>query len=170
MEGVYIIGNKKAGLYKIGYSTNIESRFETLQAYSLCPLEIAMTVRCLRKYLRALEKYLHKTYAEKRKHGEWFALTLNDISRCKDFIELWKAGNKGAGETAIADLTQENSRPIQLDREALRGEWLSLLDRNLTTSEEREQTLSRLIEIAPLLGIKTNILKRMKEENTSNRK
>lgn len=79
---VYLMINQRNNLFKIGSSINPSHRERTLQsqepevglvAYWQAPVQV--------------EKDLHKKYKEKKKRGEWFNLSLNDIRLVKDFMD-----------------------------------------------------------------------------------
>ncbi|MGL5881287.1 MAG: GIY-YIG nuclease family protein [Xenococcaceae cyanobacterium] len=65
---VYLIGNKRDGLIKIGVSQNVEKRLKDLQSVYKTPLEIIATKRGSFD----AEKELHKKFSQFRRHGEWF--------------------------------------------------------------------------------------------------
>lgn len=56
------------GLIKIGYSTDVNGRVETIQ--SLSPLKVNLLT--ILKGSRSLEANYHKTFAKHKHHGEWF--------------------------------------------------------------------------------------------------
>lgn len=68
----YIMIDEKSGLYKIGMSKNPRERETTL----------AGQMPCIKLLLIAdsnIERTLHKLFEDKRKRGEWFALSADDI-------------------------------------------------------------------------------------------
>jgi len=76
---VYLL---KAGpYYKIGVSTNVDKRIEQLA--TLPPFDIELVHTTYDTDMYALEKDLHNLYADKRKNGEWFELTDNDVEYVK---------------------------------------------------------------------------------------
>jgi len=76
---VYVLSSKKTGLTKIGYSTNIPQRIKALGNSG----PDALTLECLITGGRETESMLHKKFDKKRKHGEWFSLSREDIDGLK---------------------------------------------------------------------------------------
>lgn len=73
---VYVI-NSKVGLYKIGMTTTSpEIRAARIASMSPVPVELSISIACDNPY--ALEQRLHKQFASKRVHHEWFALDMDD--------------------------------------------------------------------------------------------
>lgn len=64
-------------LYKIGVTVNLETRLKGIQNMSPIELNVLHTIETDQRF--ALERELHKKFAAKRKHGEWFALDEADI-------------------------------------------------------------------------------------------
>jgi len=77
MGHVYMI-KAPNNLYKLGRSNDIQKRFGALSTMSPVMLILKHTVFC-RDYVAA-EAKMHKKYADKRHHGEWFALSKHDIN------------------------------------------------------------------------------------------
>lgn len=67
------------GPCKIGFTTNLERRFTTIQAQSPLPLTIIHTFAGT----LADEAGLHERFKDRRLHGEWFDLTDEDIEALK---------------------------------------------------------------------------------------
>lgn len=88
----YLIYNETTGLHKIGRSTNIYNRLNSLRVQYSPLLELSA-------YLdRDVEGELHKLYMKKRVFGEWFKLTSDDVLDIKskyDFkiIKLYAIAN-----------------------------------------------------------------------------
>ena len=61
------------GFYKIGKSKNPIARESTLQSEN-------PTITLIAVCSEDIEKHLHEQYSEKRKRGEWFSLTEEDVS------------------------------------------------------------------------------------------
>lgn len=76
---VYILSSKKTKLTKIGYSSNVKQRIKALQNSG----PDGLVLKCLIKGGTETEGMLHKKYADKRKHGEWFSLSDEDIESLK---------------------------------------------------------------------------------------
>ena len=94
LSTVYVI--KGAGIYKIGRTTNLKSRFSALQNSSPVGLKMILHLECLDN--EGLEEALHKLFASKNSHGEWFALTeldLDFLMRLKKVIEVKDFKYKG---------------------------------------------------------------------------
>lgn len=68
----YVMFDEASGCYKIGKAKNIEFREDVLGA------QLPM-VRTILYSDENLEAKLHRQYASKRKRGEWFTLTADDI-------------------------------------------------------------------------------------------
>lgn len=68
----YILKWDRRGLYKIGKSSNIKSRFRNLSSSN-------DEISILAFLDENIESDLHKQYSEKRRFGEWFALTDEDV-------------------------------------------------------------------------------------------
>ncbi|HEY5331248.1 MAG TPA: GIY-YIG nuclease family protein [Acidobacteriaceae bacterium] len=73
---IYLIRDEKTGLVKIGRSKNPESRFATLMAD-----EPALTLLHFSPADLSVERDLHRAYADRRRRGEWFELTADDIMK-----------------------------------------------------------------------------------------
>ena len=65
------------GLVKIGMTTNLKKRMETLQ--TMCPSRIALVGVMAGGY--QAENRLHRVFAAYRDHGEWFQLD-DEALRC----------------------------------------------------------------------------------------
>ncbi|EAB6379051.1 GIY-YIG nuclease family protein [Salmonella enterica subsp. enterica serovar Altona] len=76
---VYVLSSKMTGLTKIGYSSNIPQRIKALGNAG----PDSLTLECLIPGGRDTESMLHRKFAEKRKHGEWFSLSSSDIKGLK---------------------------------------------------------------------------------------
>jgi hypothetical protein len=85
MRGIYIIGNRKLRWFKIGMSSNLERRITRLRL--LMPFSIEKIGMWAHPNPRWIELKLHKYFAEKRLHGEWFKLTIKDLKACRLLIE-----------------------------------------------------------------------------------
>jgi hypothetical protein len=74
--GVYLV-EAENGLFKIGMSENIMSRFGALANASPLELKLVCYVEC--ENARCIEAYLHERFQAKRVRGEWFRLDGDDI-------------------------------------------------------------------------------------------
>lgn len=72
---VYVIRQTGGGLSKIGWSTTPKARLAALRIGSPVPLELVGVI----EGTQSDEAQWHATFREKRSHGEWFALTDQDI-------------------------------------------------------------------------------------------
>ena len=73
---VYIIKGLK--LYKIGHTNNFAKRWSMYVTHSDIQPTLIHLIKTPNRV--KLEKQLHKLYASKRVHGEWFAINDNDIT------------------------------------------------------------------------------------------
>jgi hypothetical protein len=76
---VYLV--ECAGLYKIGKSKQPATRLGRFATMWIKPTSVVAVGRC--DDMVFTESQLHKTYAQKRVHGEWFALDSADIESIK---------------------------------------------------------------------------------------
>lgn len=88
---VYLILNVESERYKIGITSNKTSkRLNNLKTGNDCELMIIKTYET--KHYKKLETMLHNHFFDKRYCGEWFELTLNDISNftktCDNIISI----------------------------------------------------------------------------------
>lgn len=77
---VYLIYAEN-GVYKIGRTNDIESRFETIKNISPIPVELILTINAENN--RKLEMELHEKFSEKRYYNEWFRLDKSDVEYIK---------------------------------------------------------------------------------------
>jgi hypothetical protein len=80
-EYVYLMVNSDTGLIKIGKSINPAYRERTLHSQEPAVHLIAMW--CCGKQV---EKELHKMFIHKRVRGEWFRLTISDMTTLEKFM------------------------------------------------------------------------------------
>lgn len=73
-ELVYVIGCANSSTVKIGVSDDPERRLRQIQYMSPVPLQVLWSG----PGGNALERALHKHFAEQRSHGEWFTFTDQD--------------------------------------------------------------------------------------------
>ncbi len=93
---VYIIGSVGHRLYKIGISTDVAKRLETLQTGSAYPLTVIEACEC--EDPRSVEKELHKICAQFRMRGEWFQMPQTFLSIAKRSIRQRGLDNKWRGK------------------------------------------------------------------------
>jgi len=72
---VYIIGNSKEGLLKIGASNSPKSRIASLQTN--CHFKLSLLKKWATDYAFEVERVVHYELREHRMHGEWFKCSLN---------------------------------------------------------------------------------------------
>jgi len=77
-EHIYLMLNSRNGLIKIGQSKIPKFREKTLQSD-----EPEIHLISLWKAPKIVEKELHTEFKDKRKRGEWFSLTFNDLDLIK---------------------------------------------------------------------------------------
>ena len=83
---VYFVGVTGYPIVKIGYTTNLNSRFYGLQAWSPFPLEVLATA----PGTRCDEFRLHEEFLSERLRGEWFTAA----ARLIDLINEVKASGE----------------------------------------------------------------------------
>lgn len=66
------------GLYKIGKAKNVDDRLARFEVK--LPLEIALIYSIQVSDMNKAEKTLHNKFIDKRKNGEWFDLSNDDVS------------------------------------------------------------------------------------------
>ena len=77
-EHVYLMYNTRNDLIKIGQSKHPNSREKTLQSE-----EPEIVLLAMWQAPKSVEKELHKKFSSKRKRGEWFHLSFNDLEKIK---------------------------------------------------------------------------------------
>jgi hypothetical protein len=78
MGQVYLVNMVDTDLYKIGWTNGtINKRISTLQTGN--PKRIEPVKLFETKHYVKVETYMHNRHATKRKEGEWFALTKEDV-------------------------------------------------------------------------------------------
>lgn len=80
-EYVYLMVNTQTSLIKIGTSKNPIYREKTLHSQ-----EPSVYLIVKWKCNKEIEKKLHKKYQHKRKRGEWFKLSMDDLKEIKLFM------------------------------------------------------------------------------------
>ena len=73
---VYII--RSGRFYKIGFTNNLIRRVETIQVSSPTPVEITIAGKFYD--YRFIESFLHFLFRLKRQKGEWYALSIFELS------------------------------------------------------------------------------------------
>lgn len=80
--GIYIITDGK--YHAIGISDNADALVKTLQIGNAVELSVVLYSKATNS--RALETFLHATFAKQRKQGEWFELSPADIQLARETI------------------------------------------------------------------------------------
>ncbi len=80
---VYLMLDKRNGLYKIGISSEPKYREKTLQSEQPKVGLVAKKKYINRKIAGAIEKALHNVYHHKHQRGEWFRLDEEDLNELK---------------------------------------------------------------------------------------
>lgn len=79
---IYLMVDTDTGFIKIGRSKNPKTREKTLQSE-----KPKIHIICSWTAPAFIEKELHNRYRLKRKRGEWFNLTLNDLDEIKMYMD-----------------------------------------------------------------------------------
>lgn len=74
---IYVIGHPD-GPKKIGITSSPSRRFSELQTASPVPLFTEFVGVCGKPAARVIENLVHRLLAEHRRHGEWFAVGIDD--------------------------------------------------------------------------------------------
>lgn len=90
---VYVL--RSGNYYKIGKSKHANKRIAAIQTAS--PFKVVRLARIETLDMDALERYLHRKFADKRVNGEWFELDDDDFARL--LTELREASIAEAGES-----------------------------------------------------------------------
>jgi hypothetical protein len=83
---VYFVGSEEYGVVKIGKANDLSSRIGTIALQLPFRVEVLHSIECANP--DAVEKEYHRKFAEKRKNGEWFALTPEDLEEIKSVTYL----------------------------------------------------------------------------------
>lgn len=81
---VYLL-EAENNIYKIGRSRDLKTRVLTIQMHS--PVKVILLHRFQSKNSIIAEETLHKKYAAKRKHGEWFDLNDREVNEIKAILD-----------------------------------------------------------------------------------
>lgn len=82
----YLYVSKCNTYYKIGITTDLESRLAELQVGNPYPISFCLTVEFGNP--SGAEKALHEKFKKQRIRGEWFALTRQDIQAIMEICSL----------------------------------------------------------------------------------
>lgn len=82
-KGGWVYFIQSGEFVKIGISQDVTKRLQTLQTASPYPMKVIKKLAV--PYPASAEFRLHRYYADRRRAGEWFALTADDIANIMEF-------------------------------------------------------------------------------------
>ena len=86
---VYLICDSSQELFKIGVTRNLYSkRMKQLQTGNGTELHLVNFHETF--YPFAVEKHLHLKFQDKREHGEWFKLNIDDLKQFQTICETYE--------------------------------------------------------------------------------
>lgn len=107
-RSVYIISNNELNRVKIGFSNNVESRFNNIRTQSGCIMTLEYYTDPIINYSQ-VEKMMHKVFKKHRYIGEWFNITIEEavdtlkqISQDEPICEVVRMYKDGWNATLIA--------------------------------------------------------------------
>ncbi len=78
---IYVMRHMTADLYKIGLAKHVQARLAALNGGVVMPAPVIILIHQFHTNdMYQVEKALHCHYAGKRRAGEWFALTPDDLT------------------------------------------------------------------------------------------
>lgn len=83
-DRVYLIGSPESPLVKIGWSDNPQRRLRNLQTGSPVPLHLLAVF----EGGAIVEAELHRRFADKRSHDEWFDLGSDPVAAVSPFVKV----------------------------------------------------------------------------------
>jgi len=92
-RNVYIL--KTPGFYKIGIAADIQKRLRTLRTGNPFGIEVVFSAPVYDAY--GIESKLHRQFKNKRKSGEWFALTDDEAQLAKALLRAYADGEPKPG-------------------------------------------------------------------------
>lgn len=101
---VYLV-EPSTGLYKIGHTQNLAKRMIQLAMVCPIPLQLLAFVDCAPLPRERFEGAVHEMFADRRSHGEWFALTEKDVRICQ--FEMMLAPNPRNPESTDGKLASK---------------------------------------------------------------
>lgn len=114
---VYFIFNSLTKNYKIGKTkNNADRRLKQLQTGNEIELKI---VRCIEYENPEIEKYLHEYFQDRRLHGEWFKVSIEEIDYV---IALIKNTYKHRGSPGSLKYT--DPKDIKLSKRIIKGNYI----------------------------------------------
>lgn len=78
--------------YKIGLSKDVSGRLRTIRAQSPVPVVLIHTIPT--DDMPRAERFLHKLYAARRKHFEWFQLRARDVALIRNSKAMYFGGRE----------------------------------------------------------------------------
>jgi hypothetical protein len=108
-EGCYLIQCETTGLVKIGFSNDPNDRLRTLRIGS--PTKLA--IRGVLGGGRDMEATLHARFAHRRSHGEWYALTPEEMAETLCGSVVPEPGSYRSAKRAQARFAASAPRPVQ---------------------------------------------------------
>lgn len=133
MQYVYVM-QSASGLVKIGVSKNVSARLKSLQASSGLAIKLITTFGPLSKAI-ALERAAHALLADKREHGEWFSVTVNEAVEAISLVEPEFSGKEDGNEKAVDA-----------------GSSISALERHLACFDSEEEVM-RTVQLLKISGL-----------------
>ena len=101
---VYIVNSKGTNNYKIGYSSNVESRIKQLQTSNACEIILIEKYDCKDAYTLEARIHNHGKLFKNKKKGEWYELTEEELFKCQELVEeLRKEVNKKIEENTCKE-------------------------------------------------------------------
>lgn len=85
-EGCVYVLKAADGLHKIGSSTRLHKRIESLNTAHAKPLQLILVIPTIQHTHHILESTLHNRLADRHVRGEWFALTPSDITALRSLV------------------------------------------------------------------------------------
>jgi hypothetical protein len=82
---VYLLQAKGTNRYKIGCTTNLKTRLNSLRTKNPYELEVIHTISS--NDIEALEKAAHDQFAQYRTHSEWFELTEGAVMEFCSYVD-----------------------------------------------------------------------------------
>lgn len=79
--------------YKIGLTKDVTRRLNQLNIITPIPIECVYTSKCITNP-RTLEKNLHALFCQNNVQGEWFNLSVEELTTAKNVVEEYEKKNK----------------------------------------------------------------------------
>lgn len=139
-EQVYVIGTPGSDVVKIGRSVDVQRRLADLSRMSPVPLEVLWIFPGGAR----LESALHRLFAARRSHGEWFRFESSPVETIRDAVEngSWKVHENT--ETR-SQARRRSADEIECEKRAL-AELDQLTAEYLAARQERDEARGALHE------------------------